>query len=53
MQEYNKLAVLWLFNLIILLLFYVCVLGKKKKREVITEMLTVDLQFEKTHNFKA
>lgn len=25
----------------------------KKKREVITEMLTVDLQFEKTHNFKA
>lgn len=27
--------------------------GKKKKREVITEMLTVDLQFEKTHNFKA
>lgn len=24
-----------------------------KKREVITEMLTVDLQFEKTHNFKA
>lgn len=30
-QEYNKLAVLWLFNLIILLLFYVCVLGGKKK----------------------
>lgn len=32
---------------------FVCWEKKNKNREVITEMMTVDLQFEKTHNFKA